>query len=155
MANLTSPFKTFSWQKLLLAGSLTGLSFAATLSMAAPSQASTFCQCVGYVKNVFGINRPVGNAKDMIYSLPRHGFRQISQPQPGAVVIMQPSFPGANTTYGHVGIINSIDGQGRLSVRGANQGNRNLFREAGCNNVNITTFRTSVNGRRDVTYWVR
>jgi surface antigen len=82
-----------------------------------PVQAEQFCQCVRYVKNVLGISQPMGNAKDMINSLPQHGFRQVSDPQSGDIVVMDSAFPGADRTYGHVGFVDSIQ-NGRVVVRG-------------------------------------
>jgi surface antigen len=124
---------------------------------ASPSEAVSTCQCVGYVKNRFGITVAVGNAKDMIHSLPRLGFTRVSNPQVGAVVIMQPSFRGSDPTYGHVGIVERTSvrsGSTYLTVRGANQGGR-WFTEFNCSNVAIVDFATPVNGRSDVSYWVK
>jgi hypothetical protein len=136
--------------------SLSGLGISLFLD-ASPAQAADFCQCVEYVKRRFGITVAVGNAKDMIYSLPNLGFRRVSSPQNGAVVIMQPSFPGANKTYGHVGIVQSVRTSGSqvfISVRGANQsGNRST--EFNCYNVSSWSPGTAVNGRNDVSFWVR
>ncbi len=117
---------------------------------------SHYCQCVEYVKNRFGITQAVGNAKDMIYSLPNLGFRQVSRPEVGAVVIMQPSFPGADTTYGHVGFIDSYNSSsGKISVKGANQRGGGAFTESNCNNVTVIGFGTSVNGRSDISFWIK
>jgi surface antigen len=124
---------------------------------ASPSEAASTCECVGYVKNRFGITAAVGHAKDMIHSLPRHGFTRVNSPQPGAVVIMQTSFRGADPTYGHVGIVERTsvrNGNTFLTVRGSNHGGR-LFTEFNCNNVALVDFATPVNGRSDVSYWVR
>lgn len=117
------------------------------------SYANSFCQCVGYVKQALGIRQAMGNAKDMIYSLPKQGFRAVSDPQKGDVVVMGSSFPGADSTYGHVGFVDSIQ-NGRVVVRGANQG-RGQFAEAGCSNVSVIPFRTPITGRRDITFWRR
>ncbi len=95
----------------------------------------------------------MGNAKDMIYSLPRHGFRQVGDPQKGDVVVMGSSFPGADRTYGHVGFVDSIQ-NGRVVVRGANQG-RAQFSDAGCSNVSVIRFRTLINDRSDISFWRR
>jgi surface antigen len=130
--------------------SLVGLS---SFTNPSASYANKFCQCVGYVKNVFGIRQAVGNAKDMIHSLPRLGFRQVSDPQKGDVVVMSNSFPGADSTYGHVGFVNSIQ-NGRVSVRGANQG-RAQFADAGCSNVSVVQFRTPIARRGDISFWRR
>lgn len=117
------------------------------------SQANSFCQCVGYVKNALGIRQAMGNAKDMIFSLPKQGFRRVNDPRKGDVVVMNNSFPGADRTYGHVGFVESIN-KGQLTLRGSNQGGRQ-FAEAGCNNVSVISFRTNVNGRGDVSFWRR
>ncbi|MBW4496412.1 MAG: CHAP domain-containing protein [Oscillatoria princeps RMCB-10] len=146
-------------KQLLLAGSSVALAIGSLPVIPltpSPSlaQSAGFCQCVGYVKNRFGLQGAVGNAKDMIYSLPNLGFRRISGPQQGAIAVMQPSFPGANRTYGHVGVVESIQPNGRISLRGANQlGNK--FTEYGCNNVTVIGFLTSVNNRPDLSFWVR
>src|SRR4028118_374356 len=91
---------------------------------AAPAQATDYCQCVEYVKRRFGLSGAVGNAKDMIYSLPKLGFRQISSPQNGAIVVMQPSVAGADSQFGHVGVVEQYTTTGNsltLKIRGTNQ----------------------------------
>ncbi len=133
-----------------LAIAITGTAF---LTSPSASHADSFCQCVGYVKNVYGITKAMGNAKDMIYSLPKTGFRQVSDPRSGDVVVMGSSFPGADSTYGHVGFVDSIQ-NGRVVVRGANQG-RGQRSDAGCNNVSTIQFRTPIAGRRDISFWRR
>jgi len=122
----------------------------------APGQAADYCQCVEYVKRQFGLQGAVGNAKDMIYSLPNLGFGRTT-PQVGAIVIMQPSFPGADGTYGHVGIVDGIrsaNGKTYITVRAANQaGNR--FVEANCTDVSLWSPGTAVDGRSDISFWKR
>ncbi len=126
-----------------------------TFTAPSASLADQYCQCVGYVKNALGITQAMGNAKDMIYSLPKKGFRQVSTPTPGAIVVMQPNFPGSDRTYGHVGFVDSFDSQtGKITVRGANQGGK-TYRDAGCSNVAVVGFRTPVVNRGDVSFWVR
>ncbi|MFN5857253.1 MAG: CHAP domain-containing protein [Pseudanabaenaceae cyanobacterium] len=117
------------------------------------TQAGQFCQCVRYVKNVLGISQPMGNAKDMIYSLPQHGFCQVSDPQSGDIVVMDSTFPGSDRTYGHVGFVDSIQ-NGRVVVRGANQG-RAQYSDAGCRNVSVIRFRAPIDGRSDISFWRR
>jgi len=142
--------------KKLIATSLTlAVSGGSTFTTVSASYADQYCQCVGYVKNALGIRQAMGNAKDMIYSLPKQGFRQVSSPTPGAVVVMQTSFPGSNRTYGHVGFVDSFDAKtGKIKVRGANQGGR-TYRDAGCTNVAVVAFGTPVVNRGDVSFWVR
>ena len=142
--------------KRFIAASLAlGVTGASLLTAPSASYADQYCQCVGYVKNVLGISQAMGNAKDMIYSLPKKGFRQISSPTPGAIVIMQPNFPGSDRTYGHVGFVDSFDSRtGKITVRGANQGGK-TYRDAGCTNVAVIGFRTPVVNRSDISFWVR
>ncbi len=141
--------------KHLVATSLTiAVTSVAALTAGSSAYANQYCQCVGYVKNALRITQPMGNAKDMINSLPRHGFRRTS-PTPGAVVVMQPSFPGADRTYGHVGFVESFDSKtGKIRVRGANQGGSTRS-EAGCSNVSVVAFGTSVVNRGDISFWSR
>jgi hypothetical protein len=134
---------------LAIGGTLTATSFLSPK----PALAVEACQCVKYIANRYGISIPA-NAKDVGPVLARNGFRQVSGPQVGAVVVMQPTFPGANTTYGHVGVVQSVQSGGKISVRGANQiGTK--FTEYNCNNVTVIGFAQSVTGRRDVAFWVR
>ncbi len=126
----------------------------ATFSNIKPAVAAQFCQCPIYVNNRFQLQNVSGNAKDYGSVLQRNGFSQVG-PQPGAVVVMQPSFPGADrTVHGHIGVVENVNRDGSIAVRGSNQGDRNLFAESGCNNVNVINF-GSVNNRPDVTFWVR
>ncbi len=157
LTKIKPSFKKTAVSTMLSLAAAIPSSVALSQVFASPSEAASFCQCVGYVKNRFGITAAVGNAKDMIHSLPRHGFTRVNSPQPGAVVIMQPSFRGSDPTYGHVGIVERTsvrNGSTFLTVRGANQGGR-WFEEFRCTNVAIVDFATPVNGRSDVSYWVR
>ena len=136
---------------LLLAPSVATLSLLAESSEAAPS-----CQCTTYVANRNGLARNFPNAGDWNDGyLQRNGLRQVAA-RPGAVVVMERSFPGSNTAFGHVGIVESIDSRGRITVRGANQsgGSRPVV-EANCSNVRSTPFGTSINGRRDISFWAK
>ena len=136
---------------IVLAPSVTSLSLVAQSSEAAPS-----CQCTTYVANRNGLARNFPNAADWNDGyLQRNGFRQ-GAVRPGMTVVMERSFPGANGAFGHVGIVESIDSRGRITVRGANQsvGSR-LVVEANCSNVRSTQFGTSINGRRDISFWAK
>ncbi|WP_017719553.1 CHAP domain-containing protein [Kamptonema formosum] len=145
---------------LLLLGSLAAGSTLAAASFFTPKSAQAqsvkSCQCTEYVANRFGLTRDFPNAGDWNDGyLQRNGFRQVG-PQRGAIAVMERSFPGANTTYGHVGIVENVRPDGRIDLRGANQYvGGSLFTEAGCNNVRVTGFGTSVNGNRNVSFWVR
>jgi surface antigen len=136
---------------LLLAPSVATFSLFAESSEAAPS-----CQCTTYVANRNGLTRNFPHAGEWNDGyLQRNGLRQVAA-RPGAIVVMERSFPGSNTAFGHVGIVESIDSRGRITVRGANQyvGSR-LVVEANCSNVRSTQFGTSINGRRDISFWVK
>jgi surface antigen len=111
--------------------------------------------CTNYVANRFGIGG-FPNAKDWNNGyLQRKGFRQVGA-QPGALVVLENTFPGSDRTYGHVGILEKVLPDGRIELRGANQSvPSKQFAEAGCTNVSVTGFRTSINGRSDVSFWVR
>jgi surface antigen len=102
------------------------------------------CTCVEYIKAYYGVTESVGNAKDMGTWLLNHGFSLISTPKVGAVVVMQPGFPGANATYGHVGILSKVSDLGsqwKISVKGSSQSSGgSLFSEFGCSNVRITSW---------------
>lgn len=107
------------------------------------AHAGVNCQCVGYVKNYFGIIESTGNAKDMGAWFLNHGFTAASSPVVGAVAVMQPGFPSVDPTYGHVGIVDSYSDQGsnwKIYVRGANQGSSNLFSEFRCDNVRVISW---------------
>lgn len=102
------------------------------------------CSCVEFVKGAYGIFNATGDAKNMGAWLLNHGFSKVSSPRPGAVAVMQPTFPGANTTYGHVGVITKVTDLGskwQIVVRGSNQSvGSSLFTEFGCSNVRDTTW---------------
>ncbi len=154
---LTPKTKTASISKLVAAAAICTSTVLATTTTFIPESvnAQAQCQCTNYVANRYGL-RGFPNAGDWNDGfLQRNGFRQVG-PQVGAVVVMEKSFPGADPNFGHVGIVESIAADGRISVRGANQYvGGSLFRESGCNNVRITGFGRSVHGRNDVTFWVR
>lgn len=137
--------------------SLAALSTAALLPLlASPARAQIYCQCTQYVANRFGLPNNFPNAGDWNDGyLQRNGFTQVNA-QPGAIVVMERSFPGSDATYGHVGIVESITSDGRLTVRGANQSvGSGYVTESGCNNVRLTAFGRSINGRSDISFWKR
>ncbi len=125
----------------------------ASLLSPKPAVAAGYCQCVAYIANRYNISIPA-NAKDVGPVLARNGFKQVG-PQAGAIVVMQPSFPGADTTYGHVGVVESIQSNGKITVRAANQRSSAQFTEYNCTDVSVIGFGTSVNGRSDVSFWVK
>lgn len=140
---------------------LAGTGSASTLLAATPAAAHSpahVCQCVDYIKHVYGLTGAMGNAKDMGPALQSRGFTRLSSPQVGAVVIFQPSFGGVNSTYGHVGIIRAVwqTNYGRnwqVTVRAANQGGWQTI--SNCKNVNDVTFHSYTKGSAAVAYYKR
>ncbi len=114
------------------------------------------CQGVEYVKRVHNIplKIKVGNAKEMIDSLSKLGFWQVNKPEIGAIVVMQPSFPGVNPTYGHVGIVYNIYQDGTIRVISANQPGQKVSTSTECNNVTTAHYYTRVYNR-DISFWVK
>lgn len=148
-------------QMSLLRSTLVALSITLpTLSLlpitARPAQAARWCWCTDYVASRFNLARNYPHAGDWNDGyLQRNGLNQVGA-EPGAIVVMERSFPGADPRYGHVGIVERVLPDGRIEVRGANQsvGGR-ILTEAGCTNVRLTTFGTSTRGRRDISFWRR
>ena len=115
-----------------------------TLVAASPAAAHTgrphWCQCVDYIKHLYGFGQ-TGNARFMGDYLLDHRFEKLPAPKVGAVVVFQPEF-GVNRA-GHVGIIQSVSSRGdqwRLKVRGARQGGSETTR-SNCTNVSDVLFR--------------
>ena len=64
--------------------------------------------CVGVVKGYIGTTEAIGNAKDTGTWFLNHGWRVTQSPVKGDIVVMQPGFPGANGSVGHVGIFQDM-----------------------------------------------
>lgn len=133
-----------------------------SVSYAATTKASV-CSCVQYVKNRFGLSGAIGGigaAKDMGPYLQARGFRRVSAPQVGAIVIFQPAFgTGINQTYGHVGVVAAVSSvnnntQWRVAVTGANQGG-SLFTSSNCSNVSTLYYKSYAKTTSSVSYWIR
>lgn len=131
------------------------------LSLAIPTSTAQAtppnCTCVDYVKAYFGITESIGQAKNMGAWLINHGFKQVSSPQVGAVAVMQPGFPGAHPSDGHVGIIDSVSDQGsnwKITLRGANQTSGSVFSEFGCSNVRNTSWSAYSKSNTKIKYYV-
>lgn len=118
-----------------------------------------WCQCVQYIKNRYGLKN-TANAKDMGPILVKSGFRQISEPKVGAVVIFQPAFgSGIDQKYGHIGVIDKVQSVNNnkswaITVRGANQGG-SLFTEYNCNNVSSVGYKSYAKGTSSVSYYMK
>jgi surface antigen len=120
---------------------------------ASPAQANS-CQCTNYVANRFRLSQNFGHAGDWDNGyLQRNGFVRVDA-QPGAIAVMERSFPGADRNYGHVGIVESIV-DGRVIIRGANQNKGSaFFGDAGCSNVRLMRFKTPISGRDgQISFW--
>jgi hypothetical protein len=154
--------KHFKFLRKFGTAAFAGLSIAQLLAMSSisPAHAAYFCQCVEYAKAAAGISSStaVGNAKDMIYSLPNLGFSRVNA-QVGSVAVMQTSFPGlteGGKTYGHVGIVSQVyqsGGRTYIVLRGSNQGGSGT--EGNCSNVNNWNIITPIDGRGDISFWAR
>jgi surface antigen len=91
--------------------------------------------------------------------LTRNGFRQVSTPSAGAIVIFQPSFGPGIRAAGHVGVIESVSSVNsnrdwRITVRGANQGVAGSA-EHGCSNVSSVRYKAFPKTSTSVSYYVR
>jgi hypothetical protein len=124
---------------------------------AMPVKAAGWCSCVTYVKNYFGIPESVGNAYQMGTWLSGHGFVRIASPEVGAVAVMQAGFPGADASFGHVGIINSVADGGsywKITLKGANQGSGSaFFTEFDCTNVRNTSWSSYSKTKSGIAYY--
>jgi surface antigen len=120
-----------------------------------PAQAAIFCQCTTYVANKFDLPKNYPHAGDWNDGyLQRNGFVQVG-PEVGAVAVMERNFPGADQTYGHVGIVETLN-NGRMTMRGANQSvGTNYVTENDCDNVRLTGFGANVNGNGSISFWKR
>lgn len=112
------------------------------------------CQCTNYVANRLNL-KGFPNAADWNDGfLQKNGWVQVVNPSPGLIVVMERSFPGADKNSGHVGIVEEVEADGRITVRGANQYvGTPFFSENGCSNVRVTPFANSVKGRSDISFW--
>jgi hypothetical protein len=144
-----------SWQLLLSKTLASGLVLNSLVLLSSQAQAQVSCQCTNYVANRLSLSSNFPNAYQWNDGyLQNQGFQQTTV-QPGAIVVMEPMFPGADSTNGHVGVVEEVLADGRIKVRGANQYGSSQFTESGCSNVSIVQFGTSVNGRSDISFWAR
>jgi len=109
------------------------------------------CQCVEYVKNVFGLKGGIsqsGFADTMGPFLEQNGFHTASTPSEvkGAVAVMQPSFNSQiDQTIGHVAVVEKVvdngNGTWTITVKAANFGTKNNASQSfSCNNMSSTPF---------------
>jgi hypothetical protein len=145
-------------KKLLHASLILIVTGFSTIVIPSASRADEYCQCAVYVRKALGYSLGYVYAKDAINALPKKGFRQISTPQDGAIVVMQPNFSGLKgtdgATAGHIGFAVVDSRTGKVSVRGANQGGK-TYKDAGCNNVSVISFRESLLNNKNVSFWIK
>lgn len=119
-----------------------------------------WCQCVKYIQNRYNL-RGSDHAKNMGSVLINNGFRKVSDPRVGAVVIFQPGFfsSGDAAVYGHIGVITGFQSVNSnrswsLTVRGANE-IWTTFTEYNCTNVSQGGYKSFPKGSSLVSYYVR
>jgi surface antigen len=149
----------------LMTIAVAGSGMLVTTSPASAHGRAPVCWCVDYVKHSYGISGPTGHAKDMGSSLvTTYGFRKLTTPVAGAIVVFQPSYVNVDRngnvigrvdrTYGHVGRILGVSdgGSWKLTVRSANYGGTNNVLD--CTNVNDKPF-FARKGSGSVAYYKR
>jgi hypothetical protein len=113
-----------------------------SLTAAAP----TWCNCVQYMQKVYGIPTGGGAAANYGPTLIKNGYRQLSTPVAGAVIIFAAGAYGAGSD-GHMGYIKYVGfdqttGEVIIVVYHANWwGSGVSVTNEYCNNVKATTFR--------------
>jgi surface antigen len=138
----------------LLVSALTasGLIFTvAELATIQAAQAAGYCECVGYVKRVIGIPDATSTAHAADWDnsvLPNYGYQRLSSPRVGAIVVIERD-GGLDRNFGHIGFVAAIQNDGKIQIKGANQGGNGT--DANCNNVNTITI--TPNSR--FSYWVK
>jgi hypothetical protein len=118
---------------------------------ATPAQAASPCQCVGYVKRVIGIPDATGTADAADWDnnvLPNYGYKRLSGPQVGSIVVLERN-AGLDPNYGHIGFVVGIQSDGKIQVKGANQGGSGT--DANCSNVNIIP----ITPNSAMSYWAK
>jgi surface antigen len=114
----------------------------------AVEQANTWCQCTNYVNNRFALGGGFPNAQDWGPYLSARGYRQVSTPQVGDIVIYTAARMG--NTAGHVAVIAGVSSTS-ITNRGANQlSTWATTTEFGCTNVSQGAYTRRTTGE---TYW--
>lgn len=128
----------------------------ASIGLTFPMQVrADVCQCTQYVRNRFNLSAIQGDAEDWNNNgyLSSNGYH-LTTPRAGVIVVMEDDFPGADTVYGHVGVLETINSSGKINLRGANQ-TGTTFSEAGCSNVSVVSFGTSVFNNSNISFWTK
>jgi hypothetical protein len=119
------------------------------------------CTCVGVVKNYLGITDAVGDAWQVGSYLVSHGFVETSDPQRGDVMVMQNTFPGANSTFGHVGIVENISSSGNnwdmdlLQNYSGGSYNTGKHEAYNCDNTTIQSWSNFSKSRTDFKFYTK
>ncbi|NEG70468.1 CHAP domain-containing protein [Bifidobacterium sp. BRDM6] len=66
------------------------------------------------------IGSTFGNGRDWANTARARGYSVSNTPTVGAVIVFQPGQAGADGTYGHVGIVESIDAAGNVTISESN-----------------------------------
>jgi surface antigen len=123
----------------------------AELATIQTAKAASFCECVGYVKRVIGIPDATSTAHAADWDnnvLPNYGYQRLSSPRVGAIVVVERK-GGLDPNFGHIGFVVGIQNDGKIQIKGANQGGNGT--DANCNNVNVMT--VTPNGY--FSYWAK
>lgn len=123
--------------------------------------AAAWCQCTTYVANYFSLPATYPDAKNWPGWLSGLGWKQVSVPSIGDIVVFQPKFgSGIDQKHGHVGIITSVTSVNKnqdwhITVEGSNQGNSGWYTKDGCTNVNNIPFKSYPKSDAYISYWTR
>ena len=126
--------------------------------------AASPCECGQYIVNRYGINThgmETDAARAFVEILGNNGFRRVSFPQVGAVVVMQPTFfprPQDNS-YGHAGVIVKLadqDDQWAITLRQASSTQRSGSTEANCSNIRDVNWKpySKEKDNQSISYWL-
>lgn len=129
----------------------------ATVAVAKPTLAASYCQCTDYVHNYFSLSGGYPNAAQWGNSyLPSNGWHTVSTPVTGGIVVFEVPYESyvsytnggstfqywiANTTAGHVGVVTAVytrsGGQGySIEIQSANSGlTSHYFTASNCTDV--------------------
>ncbi|HLO83887.1 MAG TPA: hypothetical protein VK203_02575 [Nostocaceae cyanobacterium] len=116
------------------------------------------CRASEYIKNRFQLPSYVFTDPQLDYAsswqltLSSLGYRKITTPQVGSIVILNAYFPGTGAK-GYIGAVQAIKPTGKFDIRGASQAGT-PFTEYGCNNVSVTVSGASYYGRTDLSFWL-
>lgn len=118
------------------------------------------CQCVDYIKNRFNLSGNMVNAKDMGSILIANGFKKITAPQVGAVVVFQPGFGSSFSPNGHVAVITTAptligSNWSGLQIESANQPQVGWMTKYNCTNVSDEPIGTYPKSSTYIAYYTR